>query len=135
MPPKGRERKAQGASGASTPKKRAKKTTSKRQPPVTSSQALGLSTELDNAEGGTQVTDRDGLDSVMDILVDISSHLDATEHGSEVLSMEGTTANTRKSQSPSTTQQGGIEWANHVPGARPYRSDSHLTALRPSGRR
>ena len=106
MPPKGRGKKAQGASGASTLKNWAKKITSKRQPSVNSPQALDLSMELDSAEGGIQAMDRDGLDSVMDIRMDISSYLEAMEHGIEILRVDRTTANGRGSQSPSKAWKG-----------------------------
>ena len=42
-------------------------------------QAPGHSFELDNSDGGTQATDREGLDAVMDILVDISRFLEVIE--------------------------------------------------------
>ena len=63
--------------------------------------------ELDKVEGDSHAMDWDGLDSVMDILMDMSSHLKATEHGVEVLLPDRTTAKTRGSQSTSTPQQGG----------------------------
>ena len=105
MPPKGREKKAQGDPSTASPKKRAKKTASiawscKKQAPVASPVALGHSFELD-LDSGKQATDRNRLDGgVMDILVDIFSCLEATEQGMEDLSSDWVTTRT---QSPSTS--------------------------------
>ena len=72
------EEKAQGAHSAATPKKRAKKTTSNRQAPVILPLVFENSLELDNSEGGRKATDMNGLDGMMDILIDISSYCEAT---------------------------------------------------------
>ena len=78
MAPKGRGRKIHGDPSTSTPKKRAKKTANKKQAPVASPVALERSFELD-LDSGKQATDRNRLDGVMDIVVDIASCINAIE--------------------------------------------------------
>ena len=80
MPPKGKGRNAQGAPHTAFHKKRAKKSTSKKQVPIASSPVLDdpFGQDLDS---GSQVTDLNGLEGVIDILVDISSNLQAMERG------------------------------------------------------
>ena len=56
MPPKGRGRKAQGSPTTASPKKRDKKTASKKQAPVASSTTLEHLSEQD-LESGNQTTD------------------------------------------------------------------------------
>ena len=53
---------------------------------------------------GIQTMGRDGLDGLMDVLVDISSYLQATERDMEDLRADRATTRT---QSTSTSQQGG----------------------------
>ena len=86
-----------------SPKKRAKKSASKVQEPVIYPLTLDNSVEQD-LENGNQAMDINGLEGVMDILVDISSRLQATERGMEDLSAEMVTTRT---QSPTNSQQGG----------------------------
>ena len=89
-----------------SPKKRAKKSGSKKQVPATSLPVLDHSIGQD-LERGSEAMDLNGLDGVMDILADISSFLQTTETGMEDLRDERVTART---QSPSTSRQGGCAY-------------------------
>lgn len=74
MPPKGRQRKPQGAPNTASSKKRAKQSASKKQVPILSLLVLEHSFEQD-LESDNQAMDLNGLVGVMSIFVDISSRL------------------------------------------------------------
>ena len=66
-----------------------------KQAPVASLAVLGHSVEQD-LESGNQATDMNALEGVMDILVDISSCLLATERGVEDLTADSATTKTQR---------------------------------------
>lgn len=101
MHQKGRKKKSEGAVKAATLKKRSKKTASKELPPVSSPQAIKWSSDLNDDDSGRQAVDRDGLDGLMDILINISTHLDATD----LLEVLKAYRETRRSTSSSISQQ------------------------------
>ena len=87
-------RKAWGASHSASLTKRAKKAAGKKQVPVPSPQALDQSLSED-VDSGNQASDLNGLEGMMDMLVDISSQLQATEKGMKEMRAERAAAHTQ----------------------------------------
>ena len=78
MPHKEKGKKAQGVSHSASRQQRARKTAGRKQAHVPTMQALDKSLSEDLQVGG-QAADYNGLDGLMNMLVGISSHLQATE--------------------------------------------------------
>ena len=91
-----------GSCLCSHPQKEIQETASKKQPPVSSPQALKHSFDIDDADSGSQAMNSNRLDDVMDILIDISSQFKAIERGIELLKGDRTA---RRLQSPSISWQ------------------------------
>ena len=116
----GKGKKARRTSNIFTSKKRTRKAANKPQSPRTSyPPSHKLLNAMDNT-GHKEMTESSGLTEVIDFLIDISSCLEATEHGMEPLKAGRTSAVSRQSQSPSTSQ----------PAAHAGRGHSHNRAER-----
>ena len=96
MPPKGKGKKAWGASHIAFLTKRSRKAAGRTQVPVPTTQALN-----EDLVCVSQGADLNSLDGMMNMLVDISSHLKAIEEGMQEMRAERAATH---AQSPSTTR-------------------------------
>ena len=105
MPPKGTAKKGgSGAAKTATQKNRSKWPVHKSQPLPVSSPAIGEdSSDLDRTLGNTAETES-GLTGVMDMLMEISSRLQATEHFMDEVKADKAAEATRREESCSCSQ-------------------------------